>query len=122
MVVTMFSSMHYGSRFVTLPKFEPEMFLRALYRIIKIITLAHLVPPLLLFLAKHALVDNCDLSSMEILTGAASAGGEIVKSVKEMIGIEVIRQLRLWTYRDKSRTHMISCLCHMACRNLTPLV
>ncbi len=91
MVVTMFSSMRYGSRFVTLPKFEPEMFLRALQD--HKITIAHLVPPLLLFLAKHPLVDNYDLSSLdEILTGGATTGGEIVKAAKERIGIEIIRQ------------------------------
>ncbi len=91
MVVIMFSSMRYGSRFVTLPMFEPEIFLGALQN--HKITLAHLVPPLLLFLAKHPLVDNYDLSSMhEIFTGGAPAGGEIVKSAKERIGIEVIRQ------------------------------
>ena len=91
MVVIMASSLRYGSRFVTLPKFEPELFLGALQN--HKVSIAHLVPPLVLFLAKHPLVDNYDLSSLgEVFTGAAPAGGDTVTAVQERIGCPLIRQ------------------------------
>ena len=91
MVVIMFSSMRFGSQFVTMPSFEPESFLRILQD--HKITFAHLVPPLVLFLAKHPLVENYDLSSLdEILSGAAPAGGEMVMEAVKRTGVRLIRQ------------------------------
>lgn len=91
MVVIMFSSLHFGSRFVTVPKFEPEMFLRAIER--NRVTVGHIVPPLILFLAKHPLVDKFDLSSLDqIMTGAAPAGGEMVEAAKKRVGCRLTRQ------------------------------
>ena len=91
MVVIMFSSLYSGCRTVTLPKFDPEMFLAAIQD--QRINTLHAVPPILLFLAKHPIVDKFDLSSLkDIMSGAAPLGGEIVQAVREKIGCKRVRQ------------------------------
>ncbi|OQS01843.1 4-coumarate-CoA ligase [Thraustotheca clavata] len=70
---------------VTLPKFEPEIFLTALekYKIEK----AHIVPPIAAFLAKHPLVDKYDLSATKILiSGAAPMGEGLQEEISKRLG------------------------------------
>jgi len=52
-----------GAKVVTMPRFLPKMFLELIqkYRV----TVAHVVPPLVLFLTKHPLVAQFDLSSLK---------------------------------------------------------
>ena len=91
MVAIMLLSLHCGARQVVLPKFEPHSFLSAIqnYRI----SSANLVPPLILFLAKHPEVSNYDVSSLKsIISGAAPLGGEIVTEAQSRTGVSVIRQ------------------------------
>jgi len=65
-----------GGSIVYLPKFEPEMFLKCIQD--KKISLAHLVPPLIVFLAKHPIVSQYDVSSIKrVLCGAAPLGEDI---------------------------------------------
>jgi acyl-CoA synthetase (AMP-forming)/AMP-acid ligase II len=48
------------------------------------------VPPILVALAKHPLVDKYDLSSLEgIMSGAAPLGGELAQAVEERLGCVV---------------------------------
>lgn len=57
------------------------------------IDMTSLVPPLLVFLAKHPLVDKYDLSSLrEIWCGAAPLSKEVQIAVTERLGIKTIRQ------------------------------
>ena len=91
MVVVLLSSMHSGSKIISLPKFDGDTFLSVIqkYRI----NIAHLVPPLVLFLAKHPLVDKYDTSSIDqIMSGAAPLGGELVTAVRERLGCRLVRQ------------------------------
>ena len=91
MVVILFSSLHAGSKIVSLPKFEPELFLSAMEKYKT--NIVNLVPPLLLFLAKHPLVEKYDLSCIDqIMAGAAPLGGNIVHSVKERLNCRLVRQ------------------------------
>ena len=90
-VVMLFSSFYAGSKLVTLPKFEPELFLNAIsqYRT----DMVGLVPPLILFLAKHPLVENYDLSFIrQITSGAAPLGGDLVEAAMKRLNCGVIRQ------------------------------
>ncbi|XP_052868111.1 uncharacterized protein LOC128274066 [Anopheles cruzii] len=67
-------------KIVSLPKFEPTLFLSTIqkYRV----TVASLAPPLLVFLAKHPLVDKYDLSSLLLIgCGAAPLSKEIEQAV-----------------------------------------
>ena len=91
MVVTLLSSLYCGSKMVNLSKFDGDMFLSAIqkYRI----NIAHLVPPIVLFLAKHPSVDKYDTSSIDmVMSGAAPLGGEIVKAARERLGCRLVRQ------------------------------
>src|SRR5471032_335415 len=59
-----------GTTVITMPKFELDEFLRLMqdHRV----TYGCLVPPIVLALAKHAVVDRYDLSALEfIISGAA---------------------------------------------------
>uniref|UniRef100_A0A1A9X195 Luciferin 4-monooxygenase n=1 Tax=Glossina brevipalpis TaxID=37001 RepID=A0A1A9X195_9MUSC len=80
-----------GTCLVHLPKFEDHLFLSAIekYRVM----MAFMVPPLMIFLAKHPIVDKYDLSSLlALLSGAAPLGKETVNQIKERIGVPIIRQ------------------------------
>ncbi|KAH8383371.1 hypothetical protein KR009_008251 [Drosophila setifemur] len=80
-----------GARLVYLPKFEEHLFLSAIekYRVM----MAFMVPPLMVFLAKHPIVDKYDLSSlMVLLCGAAPLSRETEEQIKERIGVPFIRQ------------------------------
>ena len=93
MIVILASGLYQGATNVMLPKFEPdhEQFLRAIQKYN--ISHALLVPPLALFLAKHPIVDNFNVSSIKgIFSGAAPLSGEIVTAVKPRLNIGVVRQ------------------------------
>ncbi|XP_063426390.1 uncharacterized protein LOC134710116 [Mytilus trossulus] len=73
-----------GGKLVTQPRFDPEMFLKALqgYKV----TQAHLVPPIILFLAKHPVVSKFDLSSItKLISGAAPLGDSLTEEVMERL-------------------------------------
>uniref|UniRef100_A0AAG5CN47 Luciferin 4-monooxygenase n=1 Tax=Anopheles atroparvus TaxID=41427 RepID=A0AAG5CN47_ANOAO len=78
-------------RCVVMPRFDPALFLRCIerYRV----NLMTLVPPLMVFLAKHPMVDDYDLSSlMTLFCGAAPLSKEIEDQVRERLGVAFIRQ------------------------------
>ncbi|KAH9519673.1 4-coumarate--CoA ligase 1 [Bulinus truncatus] len=76
MTAVQFSILYSGSSITFLPKFEPESFLKCLQD--KKITLAHLVPPLIIFLAKHPVVSAFNLTSLRtVISGAAPLGAEV---------------------------------------------
>lgn len=80
----------FGGTLVTLPRFEPESFLRAIqtYRV----THLSVVPPLLLFLATHKLVDDFDLSSLQYIgSGAAPLGADTQQKVADRFGCAVVQ-------------------------------
>lgn len=57
------------------------------------VTISMLVPPLLVFLAKHPLVDKYDLSSLkELWCGAAPLAKETQIAVQKRIGVKRIQQ------------------------------
>uniref|UniRef100_A0A182RE74 Luciferin 4-monooxygenase n=1 Tax=Anopheles funestus TaxID=62324 RepID=A0A182RE74_ANOFN len=78
-------------KLVFLPKFEEGLFLSCIenYRC----SFVFVVPPLMVFLAKHPLVDNYDLSSVDtLLCGAAPLSKETEVLVKKRIGVKHILQ------------------------------
>ncbi|XP_001358817.2 4-coumarate--CoA ligase 1 [Drosophila pseudoobscura] len=89
--LTLITTACMGARLVYLPKFEENLFLSAIekYRVM----MAFMVPPLMVFLAKHPIVDKYDLSSlMVLLCGAAPLSRETEDQIKERIGVPFIRQ------------------------------
>ena len=70
MTVIMNASLRAGATVVTMPRFDLEQFLGLLQK--HRVTTAYLVPPIVLALAKHPLVDKFDISSLRnVMTGAA---------------------------------------------------
>ncbi|KAH8292348.1 hypothetical protein KR054_008611 [Drosophila jambulina] len=89
--LTLITTTCMGARLVYLPKFEESHFLSAIekYRVM----MAFMVPPLMVFLAKHPIVDKYDLSSLKVLRcGAAPLSRETEDQIKERIGVPFIRQ------------------------------
>jgi acyl-CoA synthetase (AMP-forming)/AMP-acid ligase II len=75
-VVLMAAALWQGATLVTMPRFDLEQFLTILqdYRV----SLAFLVPPIVLALAKHPLVDRFDLSALRFInSGAAPLGADL---------------------------------------------
>jgi acyl-CoA synthetase (AMP-forming)/AMP-acid ligase II len=88
--VIMNMGLHLGATIVTMPRFDLEQFLGLIQE--HRLTFAHLVPPIVLALAKHPLVDRYDLSSLHtVLSGAAPLGAELERACSERIGVAVIQ-------------------------------
>lgn len=77
-------SLYCGATIVVMPQFDLETFLRLVQKYK--ITRAHLVPPIVLALAKQPIVDKYDLSSLKIITcGAAPLGYELTKECEQRL-------------------------------------
>lgn len=88
LLVIMNFALSRGATVVVMSRFDLEGFLGAMQE--HRVTFAHLVPPILLALAKHPLVDRYDLSSLQgIISGAAPLGEDLAQAVEERIGCVV---------------------------------
>jgi 4-coumarate--CoA ligase len=79
-----------GATTVTMPRFDLAEFLRVVqdYKVTRL----YLVPPIILALAKHPMVDEYDLSSVkQIFSGAAPLGSELEAEAAERVGAEVVQ-------------------------------
>jgi len=88
LVVLMNLSLYRGATVVTMPRFDLAQFLRAVqdYRI----TRAYVVPPIVLALVKHPLVDEFDLSSLEFVnSGAAPLSAELEAACGQRLGCQM---------------------------------
>lgn len=90
--LTLFCQTLYGMKMVFLPMFEENLFLNTIqtYKA----TFLFMVPPLMVFMAKHPLVDQYDLSSLqEMVCGAAPLSKEVQDAVYNRLkSVEFIRQ------------------------------
>ena len=79
-----------GATIVTMPRFDLEQFLQLLQD--HKVTRAYAVPPIVLALAKHPIVDNYDLSSLSlIMSGAAPLGQELSEAAAKRLDTLVIQ-------------------------------
>ncbi|MBV8944467.1 MAG: 4-coumarate--CoA ligase family protein [Solirubrobacterales bacterium] len=88
LVVLMNQPLYCGAGVVTMPRFDLREFLRVIqdYRI----TVAYVVPPIVLALVKHPMVDEFDLSSLELVhSGAAPLSAELELACAERLGCRV---------------------------------
>jgi acyl-CoA synthetase (AMP-forming)/AMP-acid ligase II len=79
-----------GATIVTLPRFDFEQVLKFIqdYRV----TVAHIVPPVVLAMAKHPAVDAFDLSSLRmIFSGAAPLGESLARAAEARLGCDVVQ-------------------------------
>jgi acyl-CoA synthetase (AMP-forming)/AMP-acid ligase II len=90
MTVIMAAALYKGATIVTMPRFDLEQFLQTLQNYS--VTWAYLVPPIVLALAKHPLVDKYDLSKIKsILSGAAPLGKEVTQACADRLNC-LVRQ------------------------------
>jgi acyl-CoA synthetase (AMP-forming)/AMP-acid ligase II len=90
MIVIMNGSLQSGATVVTMPRFDLEQCLQVLqnYRI----THAYVVPPIVLALAKHPLVDKFDLSALRtVFSGAAPLGEHVAAAASQRLGCQVLQ-------------------------------
>ncbi|HXT61721.1 MAG TPA: 4-coumarate--CoA ligase family protein [Pyrinomonadaceae bacterium] len=88
LVVVLNMGLHMGATIITMPRFDLEQFLAAIqeYRV----TLSHVVPPIVLKLAKEPLVEKYDLSSLKVIfSGAAPLGPELTRACTQRIGCSI---------------------------------
>ncbi|KAL5008842.1 hypothetical protein ScPMuIL_014423 [Solemya velum] len=73
MVPVMFGCLKKGAKLVTIPRFDPELFLTSIQK--EKISILHIAPPLALFMAKHPMISQYDTSSLRhVISGAAPLG------------------------------------------------
>ena len=88
MTVIANAALRTGGTVVTMPRFDLAQFLQLVQD--HKVTKGFVVPPILVALAKHPIVDDYDLSSLVRLTsGAAPLGTELAAAVAARIGCEV---------------------------------
>lgn len=88
MVLILNLSLYRGLTLVTIPRFDLELFLQVVQD--HKVTNMNLVPPLILALAKHPLVDEYDLSSIRIVSsGAAPLGSDLEQACAKRLGCDM---------------------------------
>src|ERR1043166_4115795 len=84
LVVVLNMGLHLGSTIVIMPRFDLVQFLEAIQKYQ--VTLSHIVPPIVLKLAKDPSIDEYDLSSLRmIFSGAAPLGAELSRECMNRI-------------------------------------
>jgi acyl-CoA synthetase (AMP-forming)/AMP-acid ligase II len=88
LVVVLNLGLYQGATLVTVPRFELEPFLQLVQD--HGVTLAHLVPPIVLALSKNPVVDNYDLSKLKtIFCGAAPLDEHLTRACMQRLDCEV---------------------------------
>jgi acyl-CoA synthetase (AMP-forming)/AMP-acid ligase II len=88
MVVIMMYAAMQQSELVLLPKFDPAEFLGAMSD--HKVTVGFLVPPIILFLSKHPMVKDYDLSHLRyIMSGAAPLDAEMQQGLTSQLGLPI---------------------------------
>lgn len=88
LVVVLNMGLYSGATIVMMPRFELESFLKAVqdYNV----SLAHLVPPIVLALSKSPIVDNYQLPTLKtIFSGAAPLGEELTQACMDRLGCSI---------------------------------
>lgn len=88
MVLIQNLAIYRGVTLVTMPRFDLEQFLQVVqdYKI----SCLNLVPPIVLALAKHPVVDNYDVSSVRLISsGAAPLGQELEQACAKRLGCQI---------------------------------
>ncbi len=90
MQVLMNSSLANGMTVITMPRFDLEQALTLVQE--RNVTRFFAVPPIVLALAKHPIVEQFDLSSLkQIFSGAAPLGAELAAEASQRVGCEVVQ-------------------------------
>ena len=85
MVVILNMGLHKNQTIVSMPRFDLEQFLDIMQKYA--VTRAYLVPPIVLALAKHPLVDDYDLSNLKLVNSGAAPLGKEWPRLRRRIGL-----------------------------------
>lgn len=88
LVVILNMGLYLGATIVMMPRFDLEQFLKAVskYRV----TLAHLVPPIVLALSKSPIVDQYDLSTLRaVFSGAAPLDANLTLACMQRLNLKI---------------------------------
>ena len=88
LIMVLNASLAQGATIVTMPRFEPEAYLRAIqdHRITRL----YVVPTIAVLLARSPLVDRYDLSSLrQIVSGGAALDPAVARQCRQRLGCEV---------------------------------
>jgi acyl-CoA synthetase (AMP-forming)/AMP-acid ligase II len=95
-----------GARIVSMPRFDLEQYLELVQRYG--VTYLHLVPPLVIALAKHPLVDKYDLSKAKwALSAAAPLGAPAAEAFTRRLGTQLVQAYGMTEV--SGATHVGSC-------------
>ncbi|HXT34203.1 MAG TPA: AMP-binding protein, partial [Chloroflexota bacterium] len=87
-VVVLYMGLYLGATIITMPRFDLPTFLQIIQD--HKVNYANLVPPIILALAKHPLVSQYDLSSLQaVFSGAAPLGDEVAAACAARLGCVV---------------------------------
>ena len=90
MQVLMNASLRIAGTLITMPRFDLEQFLTLIQQ--HRVTRAYVVPPIVLALAKHPLVADFDLSSLDVVfSGAAPLSAELAAEAAARVGCDVVQ-------------------------------
>ena len=106
MVLILNLAIYRGVTLVTMPRFDLEQFLQIVekYKI----TCLNLVPPLVLALSKHSLVDNYDVSSIRLISsGAAPLGQELEQACADRLNCQIYQGYGLTEVAGASHVNTI---------------
>ncbi|HKG79358.1 MAG TPA: AMP-binding protein, partial [Pyrinomonadaceae bacterium] len=88
LVVVLNMGLYTGATIVMMPRFELESFLKAVQDYD--VSLAHIVPPIVLALSKNPIVDNYKLPKLKTLfSGAAPLGEELTRACMDRLGCNI---------------------------------
>jgi len=97
-------SLYLGNTVVTMPRFDLEQFLQILQD--RKVTRAFLVPPIVLALAKHPVVEKYDLSALRSITsGAAPLDAGVERTVTSRLGTPIAQGYGLTETSPVVSTH-----------------
>ena len=106
MVLILNLAIYRGVTLVTMPRFDLEQFLQIVERYK--ITCLNLVPPLVLALSKHPLVDNYDVSSIRLISsGAAPLGQELEQACADRLNCQIYQGYGLTEVAGASHVNTI---------------
>ena len=90
MQATMNAVLARGTKVVTMPRFDMEAALSLMSE--HAVTVLYAVPPMILGLAKHPLVDEYDLSSLrKVISGAAPLGAELTNEAAKRVDCAIVQ-------------------------------
>jgi len=88
LVVVLNMGLYSGATVVLMPRFDLESFLKAIQDYD--VSLAHIVPPIVLSLSKNPIVDNYKLPKLKTLfSGAAPLGEELTRACMDRLGCNI---------------------------------